>query len=158
MSKLRKFAKISAIVIAILLSLAAIGFWGLRLVLHSAFKKVDEAGQHVVQVDWLPKEASDVTYLRQGGLFWLSCYECALPRSAFDKFAKENGWAVKETRNVNVGGFRSMLKLAPIRLNKPMEEVYPIALHYQERQKDGGGITVVYDLETQRLFVWESSN
>jgi hypothetical protein len=141
----------------IVLLLTLTGFLGYKF-LKSAFAIIDESGQNVAQVDWLPKEATDITYVRRGDLFWLCVYECTMPRAAFERFAKENSWAIKESRNVHVGPFRSILKLPPIRQNSPQEELSPEALYYEERQQNGGGITVVYDLETQRLFVAESSN
>ncbi len=154
-----KSTKASTIAGAAILLLVIAGFLSFEFLLKQpGFDLINESGQNVAQVDWLPKDATDVTYVRRGDLFWLCVYECSMPRAAFERFAKDNDWDVREERNVNVGPVRSMLKLPPIRQNLPLEEIYPIALHYERRQQNGGGITVVYDLEAQRLFVWESSN
>ncbi|MEN9401852.1 MAG: hypothetical protein RL091_555 [Verrucomicrobiota bacterium] len=152
-----KFSSKTIPVAAAVLLLILAGILGTRFLLRSALEIIDESGQHVARVDWLPKEATDVSYVRKGDLFWLSVYECTIPRDSFERFAKENNWKMEEARDVHVGPYRSILNLPPIRQGAP-EDMYPLALRYEERQQNGGGVTVVYDPESRRLFVSESSN
>lgn len=47
-----------------------------------------ERGTHLAHVDWLPVEATDVTYAKREGFGWITCYECSLPKEAFERFAQ----------------------------------------------------------------------
>ena len=155
MSRLRKSLKISAIVVGVcLLVVFGCSIW----VYHHIFGGQAESGRHVAHVDWLPAEATDVTFQKNDGLFWFLSFECALPRPAFDKFAKEKGWSLVEKRDYTTG-LRFGLGLPPVRnVGGKLDDTYTTALVYEDRRANGGGVTVVYDPERQRLFVLESGN
>lgn len=151
----KKILKITGVVggvAALLIALA--GFFLLR----GIFVVEHKSGVRVTRVDWLPKEATDITFERDEGLFWMLNYECAFPRAAFDRYAKANGWVMVEKKDYH-DGFRSMLKLPPVRVFKGHpSDTYPLALVHEYRKANGVGITAVYDVELQRLFVFESSH
>ena len=112
---------------------------------------------HVSHVDWLPASASDITYARRKGFGWFLIYECNLPESDFRSLAQKEGWSIQEGTNVSVSGSRNVLKL-PDLTNSFGTPAYSIdrALLFERRQINGGGTTVVYDLERGRLFFSQS--
>ena len=76
-----------------------------------------------------------------------------------ENLAKMKGWELSEKKNYYSTGLRLPLKLPPIRKVEGMEiDFYPLALVYEDRKGNGGGITVIYDPEFQRLFVLQSAN
>jgi hypothetical protein len=110
-----------------------------------------ESAKHLARVDWLPAEASDVTYAKREGLGWFTCYECSLPRVALDRLAQKEEWKLEPKNDVS-SGLRLVLKLSP-----PTEiDSVARALFFEKRQPNGGGVTVIYDLDAARLFVHES--
>ena len=153
--KTEKIIKITGVVggvAALLVGLA--GFF----LFHGIFATEHKSGVRVARVDWLSREATDITFEEDAGLFWMLTYECAFPRAAFDRYAKSNSWVMAE-RDDYQNGFRFGLKLPPVRIvNGKPSDTYPRALVYENRKANGGGVTAVYDMETQQLFVFESSH
>lgn len=114
--------------------------------------------KHLANVDWLPAEASDITYAQRNGLGWFQSYECTISREAVDKLAQKEGWKLEAMDNVSAS-LRSVLGLPALRefVGTKMDFV-PKALFYEDRKPNGGGVTVIYDLELGRLFVHKSHN
>lgn len=143
----KKILKITGVVggvAALLVALA--GFFLLR----GVFAAEHESGVRVARVDWLPKEATDITFERDEGLFWMLNYECAFPRVAFDSYAKANGWVMAERKNYQAG-FRFRLKLPPVRVvDGQPSETYPLVLVHEYRKR-----TVV---ASQRFTTWNCSD
>ncbi len=121
----------------------------------------------MAHVDWLPAEATDVTYAKREGFGWVTCYECRLPKEAFERFARKQGWTLTPKSDVTTG-LRLFLFPSPPTKNVERNGVVVVdsepkasdsvskALFYEKRHPNGGGITVIYDLEKERLFVCES--
>ena len=133
-------------------------------VMGSLFLTVSSSSQiesmsHVSHVDWLPASASDITYARRKGFAWFLTYECKLPESDFRSLAQKEGWPIQEATNVSVGGLRAILKLPDLTNSNsfgiPAHSI-DRALLFERRQPNGGGTTVVYDLERGRLFFHQS--
>ena len=116
-----------------------------------------ESESHVARVDWLPPTASDITYARRTGFGRLLTYECSVPEPDFHVLAQKKGWPVQEATNVSVSGLRLTLKL-PDLTNAAGESAYAIerAFLFERRQPNGGGTTVIYDRQRNRLFYSES--
>jgi len=109
------------------------------------------------KVDWLPSSASKINVFETWGLANTKIYECSIPEKEFRTFASQKNWPLVETNDVYVI-FRHVLRLEPLRtINGAQINLVPHALFFERKAKNGGGITVVYDLETKRLFV-DSSN
>jgi len=143
--EMKRAAKIILILVAIL----AVAF--IAFVLFAFRSTPIESGKHLARVDWLPAEASDVTYAKREGFGWFTCYECNLPRVVFDRLAQKEEWKLEPKNDVS-SGLRLVLKLSP-----PTEiDSVARALFYEKRQPNGGGVTVIYDLDAARLFVYES--
>jgi hypothetical protein len=117
-----------------------------------------ESGNALPSVDWLPSAATDVTFVRNSGLFWNQAYECKMSRSEFDMFAARNEWSLTLRKDFTTG-LRSVLGLPPVRsFYGTPTDYYPEALVYEKFQSNNGGIQVIYDIERSVLFVSESSN
>jgi hypothetical protein len=128
-----------------------------------------ERGTHLAHVSWLPVEATDVTYAKREGFGWITCYECRLPKEAFDRFAQKQGWTLEPKSDVTTG-FRLFLFPSPPGKNAERDGLITVdlsheprandlvsrALFYEKRFPNSGGTTVIYDLEKERLFVNES--
>jgi hypothetical protein len=150
MSLLRK-----SVIIA--MGMVVLVVFGAATLIFLMFDKKDTVREaHLANVEWLPPEASDITYSRREGFGWFKCYECNLPREAFYKLAQKEGWSLAKQKNVSVG-LRHLLGLPPIiGTEDGAVDVIESALFFEKRQPNNGGITVVYDLNTERLFVHES--
>ena len=158
----------AAKIILILVAIVAVDFIAFVLL---AFRTTPmESAKHLAHVDWLPAEASDVTYAKREGFGWFTCYECSLPREAFDQFARKEGWQMTPKSDVSTG-LRGVLDLpatkhkaepngvVTVDLNNAQSmPVVKKALFYEDRHQNGGGVTVIYDLDAGRLFVHESHN
>jgi hypothetical protein len=131
---------------------------GLVAVLTFAFGwSREDSGKHLPHVERLPAEASDVTYAKREGFGWFTCYECSLPKAALERLAPEKGWKLEPKSQVSMGGLRTPRGLPALKKGEYRElDFVEKALFYEKRQPNGGGITVIYDLDTGRLFVNES--
>jgi len=141
----------AAVILAALVGLMVVGSLG--------FSGRTVKGEHVAQVDWLPKTASDITYIMNtGGLFPWLCFECSMSSEAVQAFAETKGWKFTEQKGYSTG-LRLALHLPPVRqVDGASLDYYPLALVYEKRKGNGGGVTAIYDPELQRLFVHQSSN
>ena len=88
-----------------------------------------KTGEHLDSVDWLPPSATDVSFTKRGGFGWIKNYECLIPEDDFFLLSAEEGWDLESEGNI---------------------------LFYEKRHQNGGGVTVHYNMDTQRLSV--SSN
>jgi hypothetical protein len=115
-----------------------------------------ETTKHLPHVDWLPTEASDITYAQSDGFGWFQSYECTISREALDKLALKEGWKL-EAKDAVFASLRSVLGLPALReFGGTKMDLVPKALFYEDRKPNGGGVTVIYDLELGRLFVHKS--
>jgi len=88
-----------------------------------------EIGSHLASVDWLPATAADVNYYKRGGFRWIKNYDCIISEPEFLNLAQKEEWSLQEG------------------------ETY---YFYENRHENGGGVTVSYDKESQRLAVISS--
>ncbi len=126
------------------------------LVLFAFSSGREDKGKHLTRVDWLPAEASDVTFVKSEGFGWFTCYECGLPKEAFERLAQKKKWRPEPKTDVSTG-LRHVLGLPALKKTEYGDtDSVANALFYENRQPNGGGITVIYDLDGNRLFVHES--
>jgi hypothetical protein len=146
----------------ILVTVAAgilVAFVGLAFLASFGFSGRTVKGRHVAGVDWLPNTANDITYIKNsGGLFPWVCFECSMSPEAVRAFGEEKGWKFTEEKGYSTG-LRLALQLPPVRkVDGAALDYYPMALVYENRKGNGGGVTAIYDPELRRLFVHQSSN
>lgn len=113
--------------------------------------------ENVDSVEWLPGEASDISYYVREGFGWFRFAEGTMTESDFRSFAASNGWTLKEKKDVHVAG-RSVLGRPPLReVYRGIEmDMVVAALVYENRRPNGGGVTWVFDRETSRFYFDES--
>ncbi|HTQ30862.1 MAG TPA: hypothetical protein VMI53_06595 [Opitutaceae bacterium] len=162
--KMRRAAKIVFL-------LGAVGMVAFVAFVLFAFRSgPEERAQHLAHVAWLPAEASDVTYVKRDGFGWVICYDCKLPKEALDRLAQKEGWKLVPKNDVTTG-LRNILCPSPPKKKTDPHDVVTVdlghepnppavrkALFYENRHPNGGGVTVIYDLDTSRLFVHKSHN
>jgi hypothetical protein len=83
-------------------------------------------GKHVDSVDWLPPSATDISYYKRDGFGWIKNYECYIPEDDFFSLATKEEWQLQENKN---------------------------AFFYEKRHPNGGGVTVYYSKDLNRLTV-----
>ncbi len=75
--------------------------------------RANRKGTTCGSVDWLPKTASDITYImNRGGLFPWLCFECSMSSEAVQAFAGTKGWNFTEQKEYSTG-LRLALHLPP---------------------------------------------
>jgi hypothetical protein len=83
-------------------------------------------GKNVESVDWLPPSATDISYYKIDGFGWVRNYDCYIPEDDFLVLAAKRGWQLQENENI---------------------------LFYEKRHPNGGGVTVGYNRQSNRLSV-----
>ena len=127
------------------------------LICSSASCSHTERGHAVAHVDWLPRFATDITYVKKSGQLWELDYECTMSRKDFDGYAMDQNWKAEERKDFTTGS-RKVLGLPVVRKELWGIDFYPIALVYESFRGTGGGILVVYDPERERLYVHKNSD
>ena len=84
------------------------------------------SGEHLDSVDWLPPNATDISFYRRDGFGWIKNYKCSVPEDDLFELAAKEGWELEMDGN---------------------------GLFYERRYPNGGGVTVRYNRDTRRLSV-----
>ena len=150
---MRKGTKDFFKLLAIFAGLALLAFGLLVAVTWRSDPKIEK---HISSVDWLPPEASDISYIETEGFGWYRFSEFTISETELRDFAEENQWNLEIKENVFVQ-LRSMLGEPPLRefYGDPADYI-PHALKYEDRKENGGGVTLTYDLDTQRAYLHTS--
>ena len=119
------------------LVIASIGFF-----IYQALFAPVETGQNMKSVDWLPADATNVTFHLESQFGWTREYTCQINEKSFRKFASEEDWALKPIANEKV--FLKKIMSEEIIINK--------GLVYIHKQNNGGGKYIHYDLDTETLY------
>ncbi|MDF9826399.1 hypothetical protein M2103_001196 [Ereboglobus sp. PH5-5] len=116
-----------------------------------------EAGEHVANVRYLPKSASDITYVK---IMFCEEYEFAISESEFVQFAKKKGRILQEIQEPK--SVRPIL-IWPEKRNKEIQSLADYestevkadkGLFHQEQRNNGGGYTFLYNRDTGRAYYW----
>ena len=138
---------------AIFTGLAALAFGLLVIVTWRSEPKIEK---NVSSVEWLPQEASDISYIKTEGFGWYRFSEFTISETKLRSFAGENEWNLIEKENVLLPS-RSLLGEPPLReLYDQPTDFIPNALVYENRKSNGGGITLTYDLDSSRAYLHTS--
>lgn len=125
----------------------------LILVIFLARPTAPRIAENVDSVEWLPQEASDISYYVREGFGWFYFAEGTMTEQDFRSFAAENDWDLEVKKDVSVH-MRSILGRPPLREVREGIEMDRVldALVYEDRKASGGGITWVFDRETERFY------
>ena len=163
-----------------LLVLLLAGLVGLPLLLYGAYRGFTdaEAGENVPGVSWLPGSARNVSFYRS---YSFTAYEFDIPEREFLNWAGGQGWEVRKVEGdpdppsvlrYHFGGgrlsypadlhpgateseveaWKEALRAYRSAREKRVERGY----FYEHRQRNGGGVSVGYDLDAGRAYVQSS--
>ena len=139
--------------IAIFSGLAFLAFGLLVAVMWRSDPKIEK---HISSVEWLPQEASDISYVETEGFGWYRFTEFTISEAELRRFAGENKWNLIEKENVFLSA-RRLLGEPPLReLHGDSVDFIPDALVYEDRATNGGGTFLTYDLEYSRAYLHTS--
>ena len=144
---MKKRSKILLILLCVI-TLPIIGF--IVLLIISFCYTPETIGKNVDSLEWLPNSASNISYYQRGGFGWIKYAEFDMTKSDFKQFATKNKWDIQEKKDVYIS-VRNILNEEPLReIHGIKIDIIPNALFYKNRAQNGGGITLVYDLDTHR--------
>jgi hypothetical protein len=139
--------------IAIFAGLALLAFGFLVAITWRSAPKIEK---HISSAEWLPSEASDISYIETEGFGWYRFSEFTISEPQLRSFAEENKWNLESEENTFVSA-RSLLGEPPLReLYGAPSDFIPNALVYEDRKKNGGGVTLTYDLDSNRAYLHTS--
>ncbi len=153
-----KFSRIRRIAVTVF-NVAMVLVFGLIVAFFcGAFSR--GSGSHIASVSWLPETASDISFHENSSvLFYDFTYECMMSLEAFQDYAKQRGWKFVEQRDYYGSIRREILKLPALTTERLMPpNHYNLALVYEDIDRNGGGIRVIYYPTRQRLLVNESNH
>lgn len=104
-----------------------------------------------------PSTAKEISYYERRNISGVICVSYLVGERDFREFALDQGWKL-EPRTQGPSDFTASQPEAWARgaINGPHPEIGN-CLFYEERQANGGGITVIYDLVTSRAIINRSS-
>ena len=117
-----------------------------------------EIGEGVDSVAWLDSRASDISFFRQKGFGGVFVYEFSIKEDNFVALANERDWKISRLASSHYPTRYMRFSDNPVELNSA-ESLISVrrGLFYEDRQKNGGGITVTYDSDASRAYVFHSS-
>ena len=112
---------------------------------------------NTAKVTWLPPEASNVSRMGRGGFGWMEFVECDIPEAQFISLAATKGWALSEIKEKYIS--RQIEGLPPLRTHPELgpSDVIISGFISESRRPNGGGYTVYYDRDLNRM-IFSSSH
>ena len=97
--------------------------------------------------------ASNVSCVEATGFGWYRYAEFTIARSALLQYADEKQWKLEPAEDIFLS-MGSMLGEATLReLNGERVDYIPHGLRYEQKYSNGGGVLLVYDLDTNRGYL-----
>ena len=111
--------------------------------------------EHSPHEKWLPESARDISYLKS---YSYTAYEFTIEEAEFKKYALENEWDLKEINEEK--RIARYLRFAEFvgRSSNSSDSYATVkrGLWYEVRLRNGGGISVAYDRDSQRAYIQKS--
>jgi hypothetical protein len=99
--------------------------------------------QNVDAVEWLPKEAENITYWEREGLGAIRIAEFKITHKHFIEWCDEKGWELTSKNNVRA-------RRPPAEGQTQGEStIVSNALVFDKREKNGAGLTLIFDIESE---------
>ena len=122
-----------------------------------SFSSSDTTTLHSARVDWLPSGVTNVSHEVVSGMGAVEMIECTMTEVEFLALARQKNWEVERQEK-----FTASLRiqaLPKLRYVDGLGEVDVIlrGYRYESRRPNGGGLTVCYDLDLQRL-IYQTSH
>ncbi len=117
----------------------------------------NQTGEGTDRPDWLPEEATDVSYRVFGKVFgWIRFAELKITEDVLKAYATQRGWTFLEKRGVTKVDL--LLTVGRSEEERAVDDYLPLprVLVYERRASNGGGITLMFDPTTSRAYYSES--
>ena len=112
---------------------------------------------HTANIDWLPSSAKDVSQKIRTGFGASEAIECTIPEMDFLTLAAAKDWNIKSAEQFSASmRIEGLPKLREIPMIGPADIVLR-GYEYQSRASNGGGVSVWFDCDLQRM-IYETSD
>ncbi|TSJ73793.1 hypothetical protein [Rariglobus hedericola] len=116
-----------------------------------------ETTLHTAKINWLPASAKDVSHEVTTGMGGVEMIECTLPEVDFIALAKMKDWKIEREKDFSANlRIQSLPRLRNIEFLGEADVVLR-GYKYSLRKSNGGGITVCYDSDLQRM-IYQTSH
>ena len=110
-----------------------------------------ESTLHTAKIDWLPASSSDVSHKFRTGMGATELIECAMPEKDFLALAKDKKWLIEPKSD-----FSAHMRIEGLPPLRTLDGFGPVDIvvrgyKYELRHGNGGGITVCYDSDLNRM-------
>ena len=106
--------------------------------------------------EWLPEQATNIFHRSQEGFGWWKAAEFTISETDFREYADKRGWQLVEVKNFSrILTLQMFWKEGDSISDEDLKDI-PRALVYERHASNNGGITVGFDLDTQRAYYSES--
>lgn len=132
----------------ILISVLALA-WIARYLIYASPGEMD-SGQSLNSVQWLPQEASNISYSKTA---YFNAFEFTISQEGFLDWVKDKkyGAPVSITKPVTVSRYFTILKIKPLGEDNNKVEV-TAGMIIDNRIDGGGGRLIVYDQKAHKAF------
>jgi len=108
-------------------------------------------------VPWLPPEAKHVSLKQRGGFGAMEFIECTISEEQFRNLAKRKNWELGEIKDKLTYGRIEGLPLLLMDSELGPADLIRNGLISESRAPNGGGYTVLYDIDLQRMiYSWSA--
>jgi hypothetical protein len=106
--------------------------------------------------EWLPEQATNIFHRSQKGFGWWKAAEFTISETDFREYADKRCWQLVEVKNFSrILTLQMLWKEGDTIPDADFKDI-PRALVYERHASNNGGITVGFDLATQRAYYSES--
>jgi hypothetical protein len=118
-------------------------FGGYLFYNYTTTSKYDE---NVKSVDWLPEVATNISYFKS---YLFIAYEFTISENDFLALAEKEGWKIEQIEKLfEISRYTSGENPE----GAETEAIITSGYFYEQRETDGGGISVAFDADKQRAY------
>lgn len=116
-----------------------------------------ETKLHIAKIEWLPASASDISHKVRSGFGATEMIECTIPEKDFLALSEHKKWKIER-----MSDFSAHMRIESLPRLREIKDIGPVDIvlrgyKYESRNGGGGGITVCYDIDLQRM-IYETSH
>jgi hypothetical protein len=139
-------------------AIATILFGLLAILAFSIAYSRPELGTELNSVEWLDSRATDISFYRANDFSGALAYEFSIRDEDFTALAHEQNWhTVPTIGQRNVMRYMFFLPEKDARRTSQLFAEVENGLFFESRRPNGCGITVLYDTNASRAYVFQSS-
>ena len=135
----------------ILIGIVCVLILGMGLIASALWTSDYKTTLHTAKIDWLPSSATDISHKIRTGFGAAEQIECTLPEKDFLALAAAKEWKIEPAEQCMASlRIQELQKLRIIPNIGPVDVVLK-GYKYQSIASNGGGISVWYDTDLQRM-------